>query len=333
MNTSKQVNVMIGFLFLAFIAFGAYFAWEPSREAAATEEQMTTFAVRGANIFVANCRTCHGLEGKGPEEGGVGPVLNTDAFLILEEDNEFGLPPTPAGEAQQIRTFLTNTLACGRTNTFMPAWAQQYGGPLQTIQIEYVVSLMTQGRWDLVHRLGEEHDEELGINPEEVVVRDPSGLSVTQNNCGQYSAATASAIRQRDPFAAPGSATPPPASTAAPGPSAPVEGATPIELAEFSVIATDATSAPAGNVAFNVHNVGAILHNLRVVKSDLPADQLPQAGGQVDESAVDVKIRIDDIAGGETKSGQGDLEAGNYVLICNIPGHYQLGMHSAFTVQ
>ncbi|MDA0364267.1 MAG: c-type cytochrome, partial [Chloroflexi bacterium] len=198
MNTSKQVNVMIGFLFLSFIAFGAYYAWEPSREAAATEEQMTTFAARGATLFVANCRTCHGLEGKGPEEGGVGPALNTPAFLLLDKDNAFGLPPTPVGEVTQIETFLTNTIACGRVNTFMPVWSQEHGGALQTIQIEYIVSLITQGRWDLVARIGHEHDEELGINAEEVVVKDLSALSVTTNNCGQYSSATASALRSRD---------------------------------------------------------------------------------------------------------------------------------------
>jgi uncharacterized cupredoxin-like copper-binding protein len=27
-----------------------------------------------------------------------------------------------------------------------------------------------------------------------------------------------------------------------------------------------------------------------------------------------------------------DLEAGPYVLICNVPGHYESGMHAAFEV-
>jgi len=26
------------------------------------------------------------------------------------------------------------------------------------------------------------------------------------------------------------------------------------------------------------------------------------------------------------------LDAGSYVLICNLPGHYRQGMHSSFTV-
>lgn len=331
MNTSKQVNVMIGVLFLAFIAFGAYYAWEPTRAADATEEQQETYATRGATLYVANCRTCHGLEGKGAEEGGVGPVLDTPAFLILEEGNAFGAPPTPEGEAQQIRTFLTNTLECGRTGTYMPPWSQGNGGALLPIQIEYLVSLITQGRWDLVREIGEAHDEELGINPEEVVIRDPSALAATSNNCGQYSGPTAAAIRLRDPFAAPGSATPPPAATATPTTSVPVEGAIPVQMGEFFV--QDGTSASAGEVGFAVTNEGAILHNFRVIRSDLAQDALPVAGGQVDENAVDVRLRIDDIAAGETKAAAAELAAGSYVLICNIPGHYQLGMHMSFAVQ
>jgi len=27
-----------------------------------------------------------------------------------------------------------------------------------------------------------------------------------------------------------------------------------------------------------------------------------------------------------------DLEAGTYQLVCNLPGHYEAGMHTVFTV-
>ena len=75
MNTTKQVNVMIGLLFMAFLVFGAYFATEPAREADARDTQAELMAKRGAEIFVANCRACHGLNGKGQEEGGIAPAL------------------------------------------------------------------------------------------------------------------------------------------------------------------------------------------------------------------------------------------------------------------
>jgi len=29
---------------------------------------------------------------------------------------------------------------------------------------------------------------------------------------------------------------------------------------------------------------------------------------------------------------QTNLEAGSYVIICNLPAHYESGMHTAFTV-
>jgi len=40
----------------------------------------------------------------------------------------------------------------------------------------------------------------------------------------------------------------------------------------------------------------------------------------------------DNVAVGTTKLFHTALAAGHYVLVCNLPGHYKLGMHTAFTV-
>ena len=40
----------------------------------------------------------------------------------------------------------------------------------------------------------------------------------------------------------------------------------------------------------------------------------------------------DNVAVGTTKLFHAALAAGNYVLVCNLPGHYKAGMHTAFTV-
>lgn len=157
MNTSKQVNIMIGLLFLSVVVFGAYIAWEPTRESDAEESQADLFAERGATLYVNNCRGCHGMEG----EGHIAPQLATNAFLILGEDNEFGLEQTAAGEADGIRSFLHNTISCGRTSSFMPVWAQEQGGPLSRIQIDYLVELITAGRWDIVEEYALHHDLEV----------------------------------------------------------------------------------------------------------------------------------------------------------------------------
>jgi uncharacterized cupredoxin-like copper-binding protein len=41
---------------------------------------------------------------------------------------------------------------------------------------------------------------------------------------------------------------------------------------------------------------------------------------------------VDDIEGGSTQSLTVNLDAGSYVLICNLPGHYGQGMLAGFTV-
>src|SRR5688572_720254 len=127
MNTSKQVNAMIGLLGLLVIILGAYAINEGSRQASAREEILERNLHRGAIMFVNNCRTCHGMEGKGSEEGAFAPALHQDSFLIIDEHNE-EFEPTPAGEADALRTFLHTTISCGRTGTPMPTWAERYGG-------------------------------------------------------------------------------------------------------------------------------------------------------------------------------------------------------------
>jgi mono/diheme cytochrome c family protein len=201
MNTSKQVNAMIGLMFLVAVFYAANVLNEPNRQEAAGDVQTELFVERGAEIFVANCRGCHGLDGLGLGEGAIAPVLNTPAYLILGEDNPFGAKATPAGDAQDIRDFLGNTIACGRTNSVMPTWSEQYGGSLSDRQIEYLVTLITEGRWDLVEELGHEADShQIPPATREDVLLDGQGLSLTASNCGQYNALTAKPFRERDPF-------------------------------------------------------------------------------------------------------------------------------------
>ena len=171
MNTTKQVNVMVGLLFMAILVFGTYIATEGAREASARAEQDELLARRGADLFVANCRSCHGLDGLGQDEGGVGPKLNTVAFLVLGRDNSFGLQETPAGDARNIHDFLFSTIACGRSNTAMPLWSERYGGPLSEAQVNQLVTMITQARWDLVQQVGEEHDAPLRAQHAEAIAK------------------------------------------------------------------------------------------------------------------------------------------------------------------
>src|SRR5262245_11036721 len=99
-------------------------------------------------------------------------------------------------------------------------------------------------------------------------------------------------------------------------------GGTTIEakLAEWS-IKLDSASAPAGEVTFVTENVGADVHELVVLKTDIAHDMLPLgADGNVNEAAAGIKVagEVEDIAPGKTEELTLDLEAGSYALICNI---------------
>jgi uncharacterized cupredoxin-like copper-binding protein len=107
-----------------------------------------------------------------------------------------------------------------------------------------------------------------------------------------------------------------------------------VSLKEFSVT-LDSPSVSSGAVEFDVTNDGAAPHNFRVIKTELAPDQLPTSGSAVDESQVNVVARSagNFIAAGATDPVSANLTSGNYVLICNVPTHYQSAMRIAFTVQ
>ncbi len=94
------------------------------------------------------------------------------------------------------------------------------------------------------------------------------------------------------------------------------------------------TSFKAGAVTFNLDNKdGQVLHEFVVVQTDLPADKLPLGpDGKVDESGLKIVGRASQIDVGQTGALTVNLAPGHYVLMCNIVGHYQLGMHADFTV-
>ncbi len=92
-------------------------------------------------------------------------------------------------------------------------------------------------------------------------------------------------------------------------------------------------SAPAGQVTFNAENVGAVAHEMVVIKTDTPADQLPVKDGEVDETGSIGEIGPEELTPGASPSLKLDMKAGHYALICALPGHYQAGMSADFSVQ
>jgi uncharacterized cupredoxin-like copper-binding protein len=99
-------------------------------------------------------------------------------------------------------------------------------------------------------------------------------------------------------------------------------------------IFVDRDSVPAGTVTFNLRNEGVSTHEFVIFKTDLPADGLPVKDAQVNESASNLQ-KIDEqqeFPPGETRQLTVQLDPGHYVLMCNLPDHYQQGMRIDFTV-
>jgi uncharacterized cupredoxin-like copper-binding protein len=111
-------------------------------------------------------------------------------------------------------------------------------------------------------------------------------------------------------------------------------GATVTATEKDFAIALDSSQAGAGAVTFSITNDGPSVHEFVVFKTDLAPDQLPLANGSVDEEGQGVEHidEVEDIAVGSTQTLNVNLDAGKYVVICNIAGHYAAGMHAPLTI-
>ena len=111
-------------------------------------------------------------------------------------------------------------------------------------------------------------------------------------------------------------------------------GPTSVDVTETNFkISLSTATVPAGKVTFHVTNkADSIPHQFVVIKSDQPADQLPTSNGKVDTTNLNVIGSTDNIQTGKNQDLTVDLSAGKYVVICNLPSHYQNGMYATFTV-
>lgn len=113
-----------------------------------------------------------------------------------------------------------------------------------------------------------------------------------------------------------------------------------VTLQEWAVI-TDVDNAPAGEVVFTITNDGPEdIHEFVIFQTDLDPGALPvDENGVVDEEGEGIVVvdEVEDLAVGATEELTVDLEAGSYVLVCNIwsedegEAHYTMGMRAPFT--
>jgi len=99
-------------------------------------------------------------------------------------------------------------------------------------------------------------------------------------------------------------------------------------------IKIDRKTVPAGEVVFEVVNSSKdIVHEMVVAPAD-PAVELPFDAEEqgVREEAVNSLGEVSELDPGTSGSLKLNLEPGKYVLFCNVPGHYMLGMWQVLTV-
>jgi uncharacterized cupredoxin-like copper-binding protein len=106
-----------------------------------------------------------------------------------------------------------------------------------------------------------------------------------------------------------------------------------VDLSEWAVRLSP-SSVLAGPVAFQARNPGRLGHELLIIRTDLAPDSLPTRQGLVDEElAGEVVGQIKDLRRGRQDTRTLELSEGRYALICNVVGHYQLGMRTGLEVR
>jgi uncharacterized cupredoxin-like copper-binding protein len=111
-------------------------------------------------------------------------------------------------------------------------------------------------------------------------------------------------------------------------------GGVDVTLDEFSVRAQPA-AVQAGETSFEIRNTGSVEHDFLVLDTDLEPDDVPLEKGKVDTKARGMKElgHVHSVRSGQKTTEEIDLEAGRFLLICNIEGHFQSGMHTPFQVR
>src|SRR5690606_17597818 len=132
---------------LAFFGIILVVGWvginEPQRMDTFTAQYEGRSIERGAVLFIDNCASCHGVDGRGLE--GVAPALNTPEMFNGERLAEIGWTGT-------LYDYIESTISAGRPVMSgdwpqpMPTWGQEYGGPMRPDQVRDVANYVMKDR-------------------------------------------------------------------------------------------------------------------------------------------------------------------------------------------
>ena len=105
-----------------------------------------------------------------------------------------------------------------------------------------------------------------------------------------------------------------------------------VDLRDYTITVTP-DHIKAGTIKIGIRNLAAMEHQFDLIKTDLAADKLPIDGATAKAKEDGLIKQVKGIGGGRVATVSADLQPGHYVIICNIAGHYQLGMRANFTVE
>lgn len=128
--------------------------------------------------------------------------------------------------------------------------------------------------------------------------------------------------------------------TAAPTSAAPTSAPVAVSVGDLDTshmfMKVDVPSVAAGSVTFTVTNDGVKKHEFVVLFTKIMGKDLPytKATDEIAEEGkgIDSPGEIGELKPGESKTVTLDLAAGHYVLVCNIKGHWRMGMYTDFQV-
>lgn len=168
-----QTKIIIGTIafMLTMIILGFVALREPARMEAFTDAYEGRSTERGAMVFANNCSTCHGVNGRAEEcfdpssgepTGCVGRPLNNANLLCGDRPQRLA----ETGWSGTKMNFIQSAVAAGRPGTQMPAWSQDYGGPLQQNEVRNVTLFVLN--WENEDLCGEQEAVEAPEWPAQV---------------------------------------------------------------------------------------------------------------------------------------------------------------------
>lgn len=150
-----QVKIVIGTVafMMTMMLFGYAALREPARLERFAAADLGRNIEKGAEIYINNCATCHGVAGDALDcfDTAGEPI----ACIGLPLKDEYLLCGEPSNRLQDqdykftVRDYVYGTIYAGRIGTQMPTWSAELGGPMEGYEIENVTQFVLNWRPEL----------------------------------------------------------------------------------------------------------------------------------------------------------------------------------------